>query len=498
MASSESIPWAESRNEFPVLVRVRAPLERTHRHSVDLVAVLDTSGSMGWYGRLDSVKEAMGFVIDNLGNDDRLSIVPFRHTQNDHLRCPLSEMSQENRTKLKTIVNSLQAKGGDDLESANEAAKILGDRTPDDISSRIGRIIYLSDGTYDSGSYRQSISADKQVGTIEINDLYAGEKKNFIVFLSIPEGKDKLITISGLYRNVKISKNDAIQFGKREVVVKRPKASTPSSEVVRPEVAAELVRGKLVKVVSSMATEPQLNNSNLQSLWDGIRNSENGLEAPEKIISNLDKVLLLMLYVRIPDTNPPGMIIVKVNKDDTTSPTDASRHPGWPKMEKSLEVTMLRSMEDFGIASVFHGTSLEEVRDATNKYLYLAIVHASILGSRFRSEDVGTISMLEEKVKSLEAQKNALLVKIEALAKEKEEMALSAQNCPAVKESDEALQRANTRIVELEKQLRDKKAFAENVMSELNNAEDHLKTCGQRVDMLEAKVREMEGVVIIN
>jgi hypothetical protein len=659
---------------------------------VDLVAVLDTSGSMGAPGRLDSVKQAMGFVIDNLGDDDRLSIVPFRRTGNDHLRYPLSEMSEENRTKLKTVVNRLQPGGGDDLESANEAAKILQQRTPDDISSRIGRIIYLSDGTYNvkdiipdypantfglsashqpetmryisdctsgvysyvntklenikdafaqsiggltsvtaidvkiklqtnegvsissiqSGSYRQSISADKQVGTIEINDLYAGEKKNFIVFLSIPEGKDKLITISGLYRNVKISKNDAIQFGKREVVVKRPKASTPSSEVVRPEVAAELVRGKLVKVVSSMATEPQLNNSNLQSLWDGIRNSENGLEAPEKIISNLDKgvtamqregkpfmlswltshlrqrattkdspsesgdfqtsvmktmlrladdaelsqeeesesdsesdsdeekkeiqpvpkpapqlevkgklkimwekvitcarsnalpcgallllsALLLMLYVRIPVTNPPGMIIVKVDKDDTTSPTDASRHPGWPKMEKSLEVTMLRSMEDFGIASVFHGTSIEEVRDATNKYLYLAIVHASVLGSRFRSEDVGTISMLEEKVKSLEAEKNAHLVKIEALAKEKEEIALSAENCPAVKESDEALQRANTRIVELEKQLRDKKAFAENVMSELNNAEDHLKTCGQRVDMLEDKVREMEGVVI--
>ena len=66
----------------------------------------------------------------------------------------------------------------------------------------------------------------------------------------------------------------------------------------------------------------------------------------------------------------------------------------------------------------------------------------------------------------------------------------------AEQESDEALQRANTRIVELEKQLRDKKAFAENVMSELNNTEDHLKTCGQRVDMLEDKVREMEGVVI--
>jgi Mg-chelatase subunit ChlD len=124
IASCKSIPWAESRTGFPVLVRVTAPLERTHRLSVDLVAVLDTSGSMGAPGRLDSVKQAMGFVIDNLGDDDRLSIVPFRRTGNDHLRYPLSEMSEENRTKLKTVVNRLQPGGGDDLESANEAAKV--------------------------------------------------------------------------------------------------------------------------------------------------------------------------------------------------------------------------------------------------------------------------------------------------------------------------------------------------------------------------------------
>nr|XP_051222155.1 uncharacterized protein LOC127340448 [Lolium perenne] len=377
IASCKSIPWAESRTGFPVLVRVTAPLERTHRLSVDLVAVLDTSGSMGAPGRLDSVKQAMGFVIDNLGDDDRLSIVPFRRTGNDHLRYPLSEMSEENRTKLKTVVNRLQPGGGDDLESANEAAKILQQRTPDDISSRIGRIIYLSDGTYnvkdiipdypantfglsashqpetmryisdctsgvysyvntklenikdafaqsiggltsvtaidvkiklqtnegvsissiESGSYRQSISADKQVGTIEINDLYAGEKKNFIVFLSIPEGKEKLITIGGTYRNVKISKNDIIQFGESEVVVKRPKANTPSREVLHPEVAAELARLELVEAVSAMATLPQQDNGELQSLWDRIRNSENGVKALKKSISDLDKGVSAMQRV---------------------------------------------------------------------------------------------------------------------------------------------------------------------------------------------------------
>jgi Mg-chelatase subunit ChlD len=109
IASSVSVPWDEGRTKFAVLVRVTAPPQCTQRHSVDLVAVLDTSGSMGLDGKLESMKQAMVFVIDNLGKDDRLSILPFRRTENDDARCPLTVMSAENRENLKTKVNMLQA-----------------------------------------------------------------------------------------------------------------------------------------------------------------------------------------------------------------------------------------------------------------------------------------------------------------------------------------------------------------------------------------------------
>lgn len=665
MATIKSIPWSETSTDFPVLVRVTAPQEFTQRPSVDLVAVLDTSGSM-LGERLESMKQAMVFVIDNLGPDDRLSIVPFN---SNHLQfnTTLSVMSEENREEAKTRVNSLQASGGDDLNSVNEAAAILRQRGPEK-SSRIGRIIYLSDGSYtveslkgvnsefpantfglgadhspkalqyianktsgvysyvnqnldkikdafaqsiggltsvtaidlkiklqthegvsitsiESGSYEKSF--DKQTGTIKVNDLYAGEKKNFIVFLTIPKGKEKLMAVSGSYKNPETSEMTSTQLRGSQVVVKRPKEGTPS-DVVQPEVAAELARLELVNGVSALANDHHFDKNKLQTLWDGIRNSVNGRKALEPTMSDLGKgvavmkeegepfllswltshlwqrattkgspsesgdfqtnrmaimitkvdnpipvpepkhkpkgkakvmwdgvvswarsnpyscalvvllllaaLLLLMLYVGRP--TPPGPNPL-APKPDPVILLDISQHAGWPKMQKALEMTMVKKIEEHdGIASFLHSASIENMSLTMNRYLYLALLHASVLGSRCKPEDVGTISLLEQKVESLQAERNELLAKCEALAKEKEELALSTESCTGSKEKDEALERANTRIAELERQFQDKKAFADSLLSEVANADAHLKTCGQRVDMLESKVREMEGVIV--
>ncbi|KAE8799826.1 hypothetical protein D1007_24702 [Hordeum vulgare] len=64
-----------SRDKFAVLVHVRAPAD-VARAPLDLVTVLDVSGSMEGQ-KLELLKQAMGFVIDQLGPDDRLSMVSF-------------------------------------------------------------------------------------------------------------------------------------------------------------------------------------------------------------------------------------------------------------------------------------------------------------------------------------------------------------------------------------------------------------------------------------
>uniref|UniRef100_A0ACD5XGR5 Uncharacterized protein n=1 Tax=Avena sativa TaxID=4498 RepID=A0ACD5XGR5_AVESA len=599
MAISKQIH--EISTDFAVLVRVTASVECTQRHSLDLVAVLDTSGSMGNDGKLERMQEAMVFVIDNLSDDDRLSMVPFRGTRNDHARCPPTVMSAENREKLKTKVKELQSadKAGDDPGAANEAAKVLSQRAPDEKSSHIGCIIYLSDGEYivddviskypiytfglgadhspktlqeisdkskgvysyvnnnlekmkeafaqwiggltsviainlnikvrthegvgissiESGSYESSFNSYEncfkdQVGTIQINELYAGETKNFIVYLTVPaEGKEHLVTVNGSYKN---GKNDTIQLGESKVFVERPNERTTSNEVVHSEVAGELARLQLVKDISDMAENGEFDKNKVQMLWDKIKKSINGRNAPEKTMSDLGNAVSVMLgevegkgffmsswltsqkwqrsttkgfpsesgdfqtaamknMLRIANKQKGYHLELKDklkttsngNNITNSSLVDVSNHPGWSKMEKALNVTMLNIMQDTGTTSLFNGASVEEMRHAANRYLYLAIVHTSVLGSR--CNDTANICQVEEKVKSLEAEKKHLLA---------------------------ALQRANTTIVELVKQVEDKNTFADNLLADIANAKAHLKTCGQRVIMLEAKVREMEGIVI--
>jgi chromosome segregation ATPase len=92
----------------------------------------------------------------------------------------------------------------------------------------------------------------------------------------------------------------------------------------------------------------------------------------------------------------------------------------------------------------------------------------------------------------LEAEKQELRVMIKALTEEiAEEKMATAATCRDKNEA--AVERAQTRIVELEQQLQGKKAFAESLRSEVANTDAHLVTCSQTVEMLEAKVREMEG-----
>ena len=66
-----------ARDNFAVLVHAKAHAASAELvPSLDLVTVLDVSGSMAGY-KLALLKQAMSFVIDRLGPGDRLSIVAF-------------------------------------------------------------------------------------------------------------------------------------------------------------------------------------------------------------------------------------------------------------------------------------------------------------------------------------------------------------------------------------------------------------------------------------
>ncbi|KAH7537429.1 hypothetical protein FEM48_Zijuj03G0091900 [Ziziphus jujuba var. spinosa] len=151
-------PRSNSYDNFTVLVHLKAAATssrhnhgrtqaslpqfcQTPRAPVDLVTVLDTSGSMAGT-KLALLKRAMGFVIQNLGSNDRLSVIAFSSTARRLF--PLRRMTDAGRQQALQAVNSLVANGGTNIaEGLRKGAKVMEDRRE---RNPVASIILLSDG----------------------------------------------------------------------------------------------------------------------------------------------------------------------------------------------------------------------------------------------------------------------------------------------------------------------------------------------------------------
>lgn len=151
-------PRSNSYDNFTVLIHLKAAatiarqnpsrnqatlpqLSLTPRAPVDLVTVLDISGSMAGT-KLALLKRAMGFVIQNLGSNDRLSVIAFSSTARRLF--PLRRMSDAGRQQALQAVNSLVANGGTNIaEGLRRGAKVMEERRE---KNPVASIILLSDG----------------------------------------------------------------------------------------------------------------------------------------------------------------------------------------------------------------------------------------------------------------------------------------------------------------------------------------------------------------
>eukprot|EP01018_Ginkgo_biloba_P039238 Gb_24701 [translate_table: standard] len=146
-----AIPRSEGRNDFAVLLHLRAPSisavnreqpELQNRTSpVDLVAVLDVSRSMAG-SKLDLLKKAMRFVIRNFGPRDRLSIIVFSKTARRLFS--LRTMMGEGLQQAFAAVDLLRAERGTNIGSGLR----MGIKELDERRQRnpVSSIILLSDG----------------------------------------------------------------------------------------------------------------------------------------------------------------------------------------------------------------------------------------------------------------------------------------------------------------------------------------------------------------
>ncbi|VAI68173.1 unnamed protein product [Triticum turgidum subsp. durum] len=133
------------------VVELNATSSTAVREGLDLVAVLDVSGSMQG-DKLQSMKRAMQFVIMKLTPVDRLSVISFASSANRH--CPLRSVTQQAQTDLKSIVDGLVANGGTNIKAGLDTALavIAGRATT---KARTPNIFLMSDGQQSDGDARQ-------------------------------------------------------------------------------------------------------------------------------------------------------------------------------------------------------------------------------------------------------------------------------------------------------------------------------------------------------
>lgn len=111
------------------------------RTSVDLICVIDVSGSMNGE-KIELVKETMKFLIETLTPSDRLSIITFNGSGNRI--CGLRAVTQENMVFFSNHINGLFASGGTSIMSGmNLALKSIRDRK---IPNKVTSVFLLSDG----------------------------------------------------------------------------------------------------------------------------------------------------------------------------------------------------------------------------------------------------------------------------------------------------------------------------------------------------------------
>jgi uncharacterized protein YegL len=183
--------------KIPILVSFSAEnsdFNLNERSNVDLVCVIDQSGSMGGE-KIKLVKDSFKFLLELLGDNDRLSVVAF---QNNALRISkLTRTSAQNKKTLQEMINRINPSGGTNINSGvTMALEILKQRR---FKNDQATIFVLSDGVDNVGKQAKALiqntlnsyeQYESLIGNYTLNTFGYGKDTDSEVMSAIAESKD--------------------------------------------------------------------------------------------------------------------------------------------------------------------------------------------------------------------------------------------------------------------------------------------------------------------
>lgn len=144
--------WLTGAHQATLQIAIQSNVDpaQYQRLPMNLVVVVDHSGSMASDNRLEKVKAGLHTLIDNLRAEDRLALVEF----DDVVTVDATLGTALDRAKLHAIVTSLQPRGATNIyDGLAQGFRLLGDAPSSD---RQNRVIFLSDGLATAGDTSQA------------------------------------------------------------------------------------------------------------------------------------------------------------------------------------------------------------------------------------------------------------------------------------------------------------------------------------------------------
>lgn len=185
-------PSSESQ-QIPLYLSVtaREKLLVNKKHSLDLVLIIDNSGSMGGK-KIKLVKQTIQHILQELTENDKFGLIVFN--QVSEVLLPFSKMTPENKEKARKSIKYIETGGGTNLrDPLRQAMEMLQQREQ---VNEVSAVFFMSDGQDTCNNKQEDIlnvlssgDSNQKTGDFEIHTFGYGEDHDDKILAEISKAR---------------------------------------------------------------------------------------------------------------------------------------------------------------------------------------------------------------------------------------------------------------------------------------------------------------------